>query len=57
MCSNNLSGKDPALTQAYYNYKQRMHYNKAILRIAKKLLSRARYVLIHEQPYEIGVVG
>jgi transposase len=49
-------GKDPALTQAYYDYKKRMHFNKAILRIAKKLLNRVRYVLINNQPYQIAVV-
>ena len=49
-CSWMAIGKDPALTQAYYGYKKRMHYNKAIFRIAKKLLSRIRYVLINEQP-------
>ena len=50
-------GKDPALTQAYYEYKKRMHYNKAIIRIAKKLLNRIRYVLIKQQAYQIGLVG
>lgn len=55
-CSWMAIGKDPALTQAYYGYKKRMHYNKAILRIAKKLLNRVRYVLINEQPYEGGIV-
>jgi len=49
-------GKDPALTQAYNEYKKRMHYNKAILRIAKKLLSRVRYVLLNNTPYEIALV-
>ena len=34
-CAWMAIGKDPALTQAYYNYKKRMHYNKAIIRIAK----------------------
>jgi transposase len=56
-CAWMAIGKDPALTQAYYNYKKRMHYNKAIIRIAKKLLNRVRYVLIHKQPYQIALVG
>lgn len=30
--------KDPALLMAYKEYKKRMNYNKAIIRIAKKLL-------------------
>ncbi|HEY0752255.1 MAG TPA: IS110 family transposase [Chitinophagaceae bacterium] len=55
-CSWMAVGKDPALTQAYYDFKKRMHYNKAILRIAKKLLARIRFVLIHEKPYELGKV-
>lgn len=55
-CSWMAIGKDPALTQAYYEYKRRMHYNKAILRIAKKLLNRIRYVLTNKQPYQIGIV-
>jgi transposase len=50
-------GKDPALTQAYYEYKKRMHYNKAILRIAKKLLNRVRYVLVNRVEYQIGIVA
>lgn len=55
-CAWMAISKDPALTQAYYEYKKRMHYNKAILRIAKKLLNRIRYVLINKQPYQIGIV-
>lgn len=55
-CAWMAIGKDPALTQAYYNYKKRMHYNKAIIRIAKKLLNRVRFVWINEKPYEIGKV-
>lgn len=48
--------KDPALLMAYKNYKQRMHYNKAIIRIAKKLLNRIRYVLLQQKPYVAGLV-
>ena len=47
---------DPALLMAYKQYKKRMHYNNAIIRIAKKLLSRIRYVLIHQKEYVPGVV-
>ena len=47
---------DPALLMTYKQYKMRMHYNKAIIRIAKKLLSRIRYVLLHQKMYETGVV-
>ena len=47
---------DPALLMAYKQYKTRMHYNNAIIRVAKKLLSRIRYVLIHQKEYVSGVV-
>jgi transposase len=55
-CAWMAIGKDSAMTQSYYNYKKRMHYNKAIIRIAKKLLNRVRYVLISEQPYQTAIV-
>jgi transposase len=55
-CAWMAISKDPALTQAYYNYKNRMHYNKAIIRIAKKLLSRVRYVLLTGKAYQLGIV-
>ncbi|GAO41011.1 IS110 family transposase [Flavihumibacter petaseus] len=56
-CAWMAISKDPALTQSYYQLKGRMHYNKAILRIAKKLLNRVRFVLINEQPYQIETVS
>lgn len=55
-CAWMAVGRDPALTQAYQHYKKRMHYNKAIIRIAKKLLSRVRHVLLSGQPYQMGIV-
>jgi transposase len=48
--------RDPALLMAYKEYKKRMHYNKAIIRITKKLLRRIQYVLLHQTPYTIGLV-
>ncbi len=56
-CAWAAIGRDPALTQCYYEYKKRMHYNKAIIRIAKKLLNRVRFVLIKNQPYQIGFIS
>jgi transposase len=50
-CAWMAISKDPALMHAYYEYKKRMHYNKAIIRIAKKLLNRIRYVLVNNKPY------
>jgi transposase len=47
---------DPTLTKSYHNYCKRMEPNKAIIRIAKKLLSRIRYVLKNKQPYVYAVV-
>jgi transposase len=42
---------DPALMLAYQNYVKRMESQKAIIRIAKKLLSRILYVLKNKKPY------
>ena len=47
---------DPALLLAYENLKKRMEGNKAIIRIAKKLLNRMVCVLRKKQNYEKGVV-
>lgn len=47
---------DPALTLRFSELSKRMKKNKAIIRIAKNLLSRVRYVLLHQQPYQCGVV-
>jgi transposase len=49
--------KDPALMMKYNELCGRMKGNKAIIRIARKLLNRIRYVLIHEQEYEMAVVA
>lgn len=49
--------KDPALLMKYKHYCKRMNSNKAIVRIAKHLLSRINYVLKNKKEYEIGIVG
>lgn len=55
-------GADPALMVKYnefvsgLNGRKAMKGNKAIIRIARKLLARIRHILIHQQEYEIGVV-
>lgn len=49
--------KDPALMQCYNRYCRRMHPNKAIVHIMRKLLNRVRWVLVHEQPYRLSQVG
>ncbi|MGH7238711.1 MAG: IS110 family transposase, partial [Candidatus Saccharimonadales bacterium] len=47
---------DPAMTIAFSDYCKRMKKNQAIIKIAKKLLVRIRYVMIHQQPYVSSVV-
>ena len=47
---------DPVLTKCYHSYCNRMESNKAIIRIARKITSRIRYVLKNDQPYELAVV-
>ena len=48
--------KDPAMLMKYKQYCQRMPENKAIIKIAKHLLSRIRYVWLQQKEYVIGVV-
>ncbi len=49
--------KDPALMLKFNDLSKRMHKNKAIIRIAKKMLSRIRFVLKSQHPYELSVVN
>jgi transposase len=48
--------KDPALMLKFNELSKKMHKNKAIVRIARKMLSRMRFVLQNQQRYELGVV-
>ena len=48
--------KDPALTMRYQQLTRRMSGQKAIIRIARKLLNRIRYVLKNNQYYVSAVV-
>ena len=48
--------QDPAMTVRFNGLKKRMNANKAIIRIAKNLLSRIRYVIKHQTAYEPGVI-
>jgi transposase len=47
---------DPALMKAFLQYSKRMERNKAIVRIAKKLLNRTIHVLQHTEKYQKGIV-
>ncbi|MGZ5134044.1 MAG: IS110 family transposase, partial [Flavitalea sp.] len=49
--------KDPAMLMKYNEYCRRMNSNKAIIRIAKHLLSRIRYVWNNQKEYQRGVVS
>ena len=48
--------KDPALSLAYNKLVQRMEPNKAIIRIARKLLNRIYVVLKNKKEYVTGIV-
>ena len=48
---------DPALTMKFNHLSQRMNRNKAIIRIAKILLNRIRYVWKNQKPYVLSVVN
>ena len=47
---------DPGLTMSFGQLIKRMPKQKAIIRIAKKLLNRIRYVWMNEKPYVTGVI-
>ena len=51
------AGNDPALMKVFHVYCKRMEPNKAIVRIAKKLLNRIHFVLKNKQPYVLSVVS
>ena len=55
-CSWIAIRQDPALLMSYKQYVKTMEPNKAIVKIAKKLLNRIRFVLKNQQPYVIAVV-
>lgn len=48
---------DPALSMKYNELCSRMNGNKAIIRIARKLLNRIRYVLINKQEYVLALAA
>ena len=48
--------KDPALMMAFQKSCQRMRKTRAIVKIARKLLNRVRFVLKNQRPYVMGIV-
>lgn len=51
-CAWRAAQRDPQLHLDYCQYCKRMDKDKAIIRIAKKLLSRIRYVLMHRCEFD-----
>jgi transposase len=49
--------KDPAMLMLYKKYCSKMVPQKAIIKIARHLLSRIRHVWINKEEYEIGLVA
>ena len=47
---------DPALMMSYLSYMKRMEPNKAVVRIARKVLNRMYFVLKNKMEYVPGVV-
>jgi len=55
-CAWRAIGSDPAMTAAYVELTTRMTKQQAIIKIAKKLLNRIRFVWLNEKKYVTGVV-
>lgn len=53
-CSWRAVSSDPVLLSYYEDLRGRMSANKAIVRIARKLLNRIRAILLREEKYEPG---
>jgi|SRR5215210_609652 len=49
--------KDPAMLMLYKRYCARMNENKAIIKIARHLLNRIRFVWENQTTYEIGIAA
>ena len=47
---------DPAMTKAYNDFKIKVGGKRAIIKVARKLLSRIRYVWLNQTKYEKGIV-
>jgi transposase len=56
-CSWKATGLDPALLQAYHGWCKRMKGQHAIVRIARKMLCRIRFVLLNNQRYQLSMVS
>ena len=50
-------GKDPVLMNAYHKLCKRMKGQEAIIRIARKLVARMRYVLLNQTEYKLRIAA
>lgn len=48
--------KDPAMTMSFTDFCKKMDKNKAIIKIARKLLNRIRFVMKNQKEYQMGQV-
>lgn len=55
-CAWTTISKDPIMLKRYDELKKRLTGKRAIIVIARKLVSRIYYVLKNKKPYELGVV-
>ena len=56
-CAWTAAKWDPALLMCFNRYAGKMPKNKAIVKVARKLLNRMRFVLKNIAPYQVCVVG
>ncbi len=55
-CAWTTISSDPVMMQRYEELKKRLTAKRAIIIIARKLLSRIYFVLKNQKPYELGIV-
>jgi transposase len=48
---------DPTMTLVYHQFKMKVGAKRAIIKVARKLLSRIRHVWLNQIEYEKGVIG
>ena len=56
-CAWIAARRDPALLLSFNKFCTRMCKSKAIVKIARKLLNRIRFVLLNHKPYELGIIN
>jgi transposase len=56
-CAWIAARRDLSLNKSFHDYCKRMDANKAIIRIARKLLNRIRFVLVNNKPYECPIIA